>query len=63
MRVIPRPPHRTTAPRSPQRTAGSADNEAVVLGADGSETPVPHGPKEDLADTVWDLVAQRLDDR
>ena len=31
-----------------------------VLGADGSETPVPHGPKEALADTVWDLVAERL---
>ncbi len=46
-----------------RRTFGSADNEAVVLGADGSETPVPHGPKEDLADTVWDLVAERLPDR
>ncbi|WP_395296986.1 bifunctional phosphopantothenoylcysteine decarboxylase/phosphopantothenate--cysteine ligase CoaBC [Kitasatospora hibisci] len=35
-------------------------NEAVVLGADGSETPVPVGPKEALADVVWDLVAERL---
>ncbi|PRH79521.1 bifunctional phosphopantothenoylcysteine decarboxylase/phosphopantothenate--cysteine ligase CoaBC [Streptomyces solincola] len=42
------------------RTFGSALNEAVVLGADGTETAVPHGPKEDLADTVWDLVAARL---
>jgi phosphopantothenoylcysteine decarboxylase/phosphopantothenate--cysteine ligase len=42
-------------------TFGSEENEALVLGADGSETPVPHGPKEDLADTVWDLVAGRLD--
>ena len=38
----------------------SAENEAVVLGADGSEVPVPRGPKEVVADTVWDLVAQRL---
>jgi phosphopantothenoylcysteine decarboxylase/phosphopantothenate--cysteine ligase len=30
-----------------------------VLGADGSETLVPLGPKEALADTVWDLVVQR----
>jgi phosphopantothenoylcysteine decarboxylase / phosphopantothenate---cysteine ligase len=36
------------------------DNAAVVLGADGSETVVPHGPKEALADVVWDLVAARL---
>ncbi|PLW64124.1 phosphopantothenoylcysteine decarboxylase, partial [Streptomyces sp. DJ] len=39
---------------------GTAVNEAVVLGADGSETPVPLGPKEALADVVWDLVAPRL---
>ncbi len=39
---------------------GTADNEAVVLGADGTETPVPRGPKEALADVVWDLVAARL---
>ncbi|MFB9467545.1 bifunctional phosphopantothenoylcysteine decarboxylase/phosphopantothenate--cysteine ligase CoaBC [Streptomyces cinereospinus] len=43
-----------------RKTFGSEQNEAVVLGADGSETPVPYGPKEALADTVWDLVAQRL---
>nr|WP_157167177.1 bifunctional phosphopantothenoylcysteine decarboxylase/phosphopantothenate--cysteine ligase CoaBC [Streptomyces typhae] len=43
-----------------RKTFGSEENEAVVLGADGSETPVPYGPKEDLADTVWDLVVQRL---
>ncbi|MYU25533.1 bifunctional phosphopantothenoylcysteine decarboxylase/phosphopantothenate--cysteine ligase CoaBC [Streptomyces sp. SID8352] len=42
------------------RTFGSEENEAVVLGADGTETPVPHGPKEDLAGIVWDLVARRL---
>ncbi|MFF5130445.1 bifunctional phosphopantothenoylcysteine decarboxylase/phosphopantothenate--cysteine ligase CoaBC [Streptomyces syringium] len=43
-----------------RKTFGSEENEAVVLGADGSETAVPHGPKEALADTVWDLVAPRL---
>ncbi|MFF4289173.1 bifunctional phosphopantothenoylcysteine decarboxylase/phosphopantothenate--cysteine ligase CoaBC [Streptomyces sp. NPDC001633] len=39
---------------------GSAENEAVILAADGTETPVPYGPKEALADTVWDLVGPRL---
>jgi phosphopantothenoylcysteine decarboxylase / phosphopantothenate---cysteine ligase len=39
---------------------GTDDNEAVVLAADGSATPVPRGPKEVLADVVWDLVAARL---
>ncbi|MGX1973075.1 bifunctional phosphopantothenoylcysteine decarboxylase/phosphopantothenate--cysteine ligase CoaBC [Streptomyces kronopolitis] len=41
---------------------GSAENEAVILAADGGETPVPYGPKEDLAETVWDLVVPRLAD-
>jgi phosphopantothenoylcysteine decarboxylase / phosphopantothenate---cysteine ligase len=39
---------------------GTSDNEAVILGADGSQTSVPRGPKEALADVVWDLVADRL---
>ena len=39
---------------------GTSDNEAVVLAADGTQTPVPRGPKEVLADAVWDLVAARL---
>ncbi|MEV4862251.1 bifunctional phosphopantothenoylcysteine decarboxylase/phosphopantothenate--cysteine ligase CoaBC [Streptomyces ossamyceticus] len=43
-----------------RKTFGSEENEAVVLGADGSETAVPYGPKEALADTVWDLVVHRL---
>ncbi|MEU9102231.1 bifunctional phosphopantothenoylcysteine decarboxylase/phosphopantothenate--cysteine ligase CoaBC [Streptomyces sp. NPDC048361] len=43
-----------------RKTFGSEENEAVVLGADGSETPVPYGPKEALADTVWDLVGERF---
>ena len=36
-----------------------ADNAAVILGADGSATEVPMGPKEALADVVWDAVARR----
>ncbi|GAA4793222.1 bifunctional phosphopantothenoylcysteine decarboxylase/phosphopantothenate--cysteine ligase CoaBC [Streptomyces ziwulingensis] len=43
-----------------RKTFGSEQNEAVVLAADGGETPVPYGPKEALAETVWDLVAERL---
>jgi phosphopantothenoylcysteine decarboxylase/phosphopantothenate--cysteine ligase len=39
---------------------GTPDNEAVVYGADGTVTPVSRGPKEALADVVWDLVAARL---
>ncbi|MCF3962178.1 bifunctional phosphopantothenoylcysteine decarboxylase/phosphopantothenate--cysteine ligase CoaBC [Streptomyces fuscigenes] len=42
------------------KTFGAAESEAVVLAADGGETVVPYGPKEALADTVWDLVAPRL---
>jgi phosphopantothenoylcysteine decarboxylase/phosphopantothenate--cysteine ligase len=43
-----------------QRGFEAADNEAVILGADGSETVVPHGPKDRLAHVVWDLVAARF---
>ncbi|MDT0449869.1 bifunctional phosphopantothenoylcysteine decarboxylase/phosphopantothenate--cysteine ligase CoaBC [Streptomyces hesseae] len=43
-----------------RKTFGSELNEAVVLAPDGTETPVPYGPKEALADTVWDLVVPRL---
>jgi phosphopantothenoylcysteine decarboxylase/phosphopantothenate--cysteine ligase len=39
---------------------GTADNQAVVLGLDGSATDVPRGPKEALADVVWDLALARL---
>lgn len=39
---------------------GSEENEAVVLGADGTETAVPYGPKEDLAEVVFDLVVDRF---
>ncbi|MFG2673617.1 bifunctional phosphopantothenoylcysteine decarboxylase/phosphopantothenate--cysteine ligase CoaBC [Streptomyces sp. NPDC048445] len=43
-----------------RRTFGAEENEAVVLAADGGETTVPFGPKEALADTVWDLVSPRF---
>jgi phosphopantothenoylcysteine decarboxylase / phosphopantothenate---cysteine ligase len=39
---------------------GTPDNEAVVFGADGTVTPIPRGPKEALADVVWDLVRVNL---
>jgi len=39
---------------------GTIDNEAVVYGADGSVTQIPRGPKDALADVVWDLVSARL---
>ena len=44
---------------SPGGAFESASNAAVVLDADGGETAVPLGPKEALADTVWDLVRSR----
>jgi phosphopantothenoylcysteine decarboxylase/phosphopantothenate--cysteine ligase len=42
------------------RAFGTEDNEALVLAADGTVTPVPRGPKERLADVVWDMVVARL---
>ena len=36
------------------------DNEAIILGADGTQTHVPRGPKEALADVIWDQVVARL---
>ncbi|MBB3044407.1 bifunctional phosphopantothenoylcysteine decarboxylase/phosphopantothenate--cysteine ligase CoaBC [Nocardioides sp. LMS-CY] len=39
---------------------GSPDNEAVVLGADGSAVEVPRGSKSALAHVIWDQVAARL---
>lgn len=39
---------------------GTADNAAEILGSDGQRTSVPRGPKEVLADVIWDLVAARL---
>jgi phosphopantothenoylcysteine decarboxylase / phosphopantothenate---cysteine ligase len=42
------------------RAFESTRNTAVVLGADGSRVDIPDGPKEALADVVWDLVIERL---
>jgi len=39
---------------------GTADNAATVLAADGGVTEIPRGPKEALADIIWDLVGKRL---
>ncbi|HEX7104762.1 MAG TPA: bifunctional phosphopantothenoylcysteine decarboxylase/phosphopantothenate--cysteine ligase CoaBC [Acidothermaceae bacterium] len=38
----------------------SPDNAATILAADGGEVVVPRGPKEQLADAVWDLVVNAL---
>lgn len=42
------------------RTFGSPENEAVIFAADGSSTAVGRGPKEELADAVWDRVVALL---
>ncbi|MFF4581205.1 bifunctional phosphopantothenoylcysteine decarboxylase/phosphopantothenate--cysteine ligase CoaBC [Streptomyces sp. NPDC001389] len=42
------------------KTFGSEENEAVILSSDGGEVQVPYGPKEALADVIWDQVADRL---
>jgi phosphopantothenoylcysteine decarboxylase/phosphopantothenate--cysteine ligase len=39
---------------------GSADNEAVVLAADGGAVEVPRGSKTALAHVIWDEVARRF---
>jgi phosphopantothenoylcysteine decarboxylase/phosphopantothenate--cysteine ligase len=39
---------------------GTPDNAATILGRDGSSTEVPQGPKEVLADAIWDLALSRL---
>lgn len=41
------------------RAFGTEDNQATVLGSDGTVVDIPTGPKEDLADRVWDLVVER----
>jgi len=43
------------------RAFEQVDNEAVILGADGSVDHVPFGPKVALGHAIWDAVAQRLD--
>jgi phosphopantothenoylcysteine decarboxylase / phosphopantothenate---cysteine ligase len=42
---------------SGERVFGRDDNEAVILGSDGSVTPVALGPKIALAHAIWDAVA------
>ncbi|MBW8806746.1 MAG: bifunctional phosphopantothenoylcysteine decarboxylase/phosphopantothenate--cysteine ligase CoaBC [Catenulisporales bacterium] len=37
-------------------TFGADHSAAVVIGADGSQEQVPDGPKERLADVIWDRV-------
>ncbi len=39
---------------------GSADNEAVILGSDGSSIQVARGSKSALAHVIWDEVARRF---
>ena len=40
---------------------GSADNQAVILAADGDAVDVPLGSKAALAHVIWDQVARRFD--
>ena len=41
---------------------GSAENEAVILAADGGSRDVPRGSKTAVAHAIWDEVAARLQD-
>jgi phosphopantothenoylcysteine decarboxylase/phosphopantothenate--cysteine ligase len=41
---------------------GAAENQAVILTADGDAVDVPHGTKAALAHVVWDQVARRFGD-
>ena len=41
---------------------GSAENEAVILAADGGTRDVPRGSKTAVAHAIWDEVATRLQD-
>ncbi|MGW4942636.1 bifunctional phosphopantothenoylcysteine decarboxylase/phosphopantothenate--cysteine ligase CoaBC [Actinoplanes sp. NPDC004185] len=40
---------------------GSDNNTVTILGADGSTTELGELPKDDVADAIWDQVAERLD--
>jgi phosphopantothenoylcysteine decarboxylase/phosphopantothenate--cysteine ligase len=42
---------------------GQPDNAGMILGADGSQSAVPFGPKALLAAAVWDAAAARLSRR
>jgi phosphopantothenoylcysteine decarboxylase/phosphopantothenate--cysteine ligase len=41
---------------------GSADNQAVILSAEGEQVDVPLGSKAALAHVIWDHVARRFGD-
>jgi phosphopantothenoylcysteine decarboxylase / phosphopantothenate---cysteine ligase len=41
---------------------GSADNEVVILAADGGSRDVPRGSKTQVAHAIWDEVVARLQD-
>ncbi|MGW7455481.1 bifunctional phosphopantothenoylcysteine decarboxylase/phosphopantothenate--cysteine ligase CoaBC [Streptomyces sp. NPDC054787] len=45
------------------KTFGSEENEAVILSSNGSDRHVPYGPKEALAEEIWDQVAALLPPR
>jgi phosphopantothenoylcysteine decarboxylase/phosphopantothenate--cysteine ligase len=44
----------------PGKAFGQSENAAVILGTDGTERPVPLGPKAVLAAALWDAVTERL---
>ena len=39
---------------------GTADNEATVLSADGTDVKLPRAAKDEIADAIWDEIAARL---
>jgi len=41
---------------------GAADNQAVILGANGEQVDVPLGSKNALAHVIWDHIARRFVD-
>ncbi|MFG1882980.1 bifunctional phosphopantothenoylcysteine decarboxylase/phosphopantothenate--cysteine ligase CoaBC [Micromonospora sp. NPDC049102] len=47
----------------PDRVFGADTNTVTVIGADGSVSRLPEQAKEAVADTVWDLVVERLANR
>ncbi|MBA3488608.1 MAG: bifunctional phosphopantothenoylcysteine decarboxylase/phosphopantothenate--cysteine ligase CoaBC [Longispora sp.] len=47
----------------PDKAFGTDDNTVVVLGRDGTQTPIPTAPKEDIADAVWDIVVPLCEKR
>jgi phosphopantothenoylcysteine decarboxylase / phosphopantothenate---cysteine ligase len=44
----------------PGKAFGQSHNAGMILGSDGSETVVHHGPKTVLAAALWDAVAPRI---